>query len=47
MTDDGSRHAQVLVLAAHRYWRAEWSAQDTRACSATSTGCHGHNYVLR
>lgn len=32
--------------AAHRYWRAEWSAEENTRVFGALTTTHGHNYVL-
>lgn len=32
--------------AAHRYWRAEWSAEENTRVFGPLTVTHGHNYVL-
>ena len=32
--------------AAHRYWRAEWSAEDNARVFGHLTVVHGHNYEL-
>ena len=32
--------------AGHRYWRAEWSAEENQRVFGALTVPHGHNYVL-
>ena len=32
--------------SAHRYWRAEWSAEENTRVFGPLTVTHGHNYVL-
>jgi 6-pyruvoyltetrahydropterin/6-carboxytetrahydropterin synthase len=32
--------------AAHRYWRAEWTAEENARVFGQLTVVHGHNYVL-
>ncbi len=32
--------------AGHRYWRADWSAEENASVFGHLTAVHGHNYVL-
>jgi 6-pyruvoyltetrahydropterin/6-carboxytetrahydropterin synthase len=37
---------RFMFSAAHRYWRAEWSAEENARVFGHLTVVHGHNYVL-